>query len=162
MGKLIRRNVFETNSSNTHSITFCSKDDYDKWEDGELLYSPYIDKYVKNDEKALDDYYRRMFIKRESHVDWENKAVTFNGYTEYYKDDYDWNTAIERLCTEKNLNSITSEELEEFKDYLDVYDRLLTQDEYFEDYCEGYDTYEESYTTKNGDEIVAFGYYGHD
>ena len=27
----IRRNVFETNSSSTHSITMCMKSDYDKW-----------------------------------------------------------------------------------------------------------------------------------
>ena len=37
MKKQIRKNVFETNSSSTHSITMCMKSDYDKWENGELL-----------------------------------------------------------------------------------------------------------------------------
>lgn len=32
----------------------------------------------------------------------------------------------------------------------------------FDDYSDEYETYEKSYTTKSGDEIVAFGYYGHD
>jgi len=34
--KVIRRSVFETNSSSTHSITMCSKEDYEKWESGEF------------------------------------------------------------------------------------------------------------------------------
>ena len=34
--KQIRRGVFETNSSSTHSITMCSKEDYDKWESGDV------------------------------------------------------------------------------------------------------------------------------
>lgn len=32
----IRRGVFETNSSSTHSITLCAKDDYYKWKSGEV------------------------------------------------------------------------------------------------------------------------------
>lgn len=40
MKRQIRRGVFETNSSSTHSITMCLKSDYDRWEkDGLLLYS---------------------------------------------------------------------------------------------------------------------------
>lgn len=37
MKRQIRRGVFETNSSSTHSLTMCLKSDYDKWENGELL-----------------------------------------------------------------------------------------------------------------------------
>lgn len=33
----VRRGVFETNSSSTHSLTMCSKSDYDKWARGEML-----------------------------------------------------------------------------------------------------------------------------
>lgn len=32
----IRRGTFETNSSSTHSICICTKDNYDKWVNGEL------------------------------------------------------------------------------------------------------------------------------
>lgn len=35
----IRRNVFETNSSSTHSITMCMKSEFDKWIAGELVWS---------------------------------------------------------------------------------------------------------------------------
>jgi hypothetical protein len=35
--RVIRRGVFETNSSSTHSITMCSIEEYEKWESGEVL-----------------------------------------------------------------------------------------------------------------------------
>lgn len=35
MKRQVRRGVFETNSSSTHSITMCMKSDYDKWSNGE-------------------------------------------------------------------------------------------------------------------------------
>ena len=45
--KQIRRNVFETNSSSTHSITMCMKSDYDKWVAGELVWSRWGDELVE-------------------------------------------------------------------------------------------------------------------
>ena len=36
--KQIRRNVFETNSSSTHSLTMCTKSEFDKWVAGELVW----------------------------------------------------------------------------------------------------------------------------
>lgn len=46
MKKQIRRGVFETNSSSTHSCTMMMKDDYDKWERDELyLFDGYASYY---------------------------------------------------------------------------------------------------------------------
>ena len=42
----IRRNVFETNSSSTHSITMCMKSEFDKWVKGELVWDKWGDKLV--------------------------------------------------------------------------------------------------------------------
>ena len=36
--KQVRRGVFETNSSSTHSITICTEDEYEKFKRGELMY----------------------------------------------------------------------------------------------------------------------------
>lgn len=94
MKRQIRRGVFETNSSSTHSITMCSKEEYEKWRKGELLL----------------DYWSDNFVK----------------------------------ATDENKNN------EDCKTY----------DEYWED-CE-FETYEDSYTTKSGEKVIAFGYYGHD
>lgn len=35
-------------------------------------------------------------------------------------------------------------------------------DYFWDEYCEYYDTFEDSMTTTNGEEVVSFGYYGHD
>ena len=43
----IRKNVFETNSSSTHSITMCMKSDYDKWVSGELVWNRWGDRLVE-------------------------------------------------------------------------------------------------------------------
>ena len=34
----VRKNVFETNSSSTHSLVMAVKSDFDKWEKGEVYY----------------------------------------------------------------------------------------------------------------------------
>lgn len=51
----IRRNVFETNSSSTHSICICTEEDYKKWEDGEKLWAYYSDTLVDVDKVPEED-----------------------------------------------------------------------------------------------------------
>lgn len=89
--RVIRRNVFETNSSSTHSISIVSKEDFEKWKNGELLYNNWGDNLVEKTEENADD----------------EDMYTYDGFFD---------------------------------------------DEYLEGYVE-------RYTTKGGDEIVAFGKY---
>ncbi len=63
--KVIRRGVFETNSSMTHSITICTKEEYEKWKKGELLF----------------DIYNKKFIPKE-------KVEPVDKFVIYYEDDY--------------------------------------------------------------------------
>lgn len=119
MKKVIRRGVFETNSSSTHSITMCSKDEYDKWEKGECL-------KVGN-----------SFVSREEAIEELKKDEWFN---KYHKD-FDWND--------------TDAVDEALKD-----NEYYTSDEYFND--EYLENFENTYTTKNGETVVAFGKYGYD
>lgn len=42
----VRRSVFETNSSSTHSITMCTKDQYQDWKDGNVYWSRWSRKFV--------------------------------------------------------------------------------------------------------------------
>lgn len=60
----IRRNVFETNSSSTHSITMCSKDDYDRWDSGEV----YLNEgwWLKDNES---EYKNKKFVTRDEAID---------------------------------------------------------------------------------------------
>lgn len=110
MKRQVRLNVFETNSSMTHSLTMCTDSEYRKWEDGEFYWNKWdecfesveeVDKKLKKDEYNYDDY---------------DDFLRNNGY-----------------CT---------------------YDSFW-QDEWLE-------TFDEKYTTPNGEIIHAFGLYGHD
>ena len=64
--KTVRKNVFETNSSSTHSVTIMSLEDYKRWENENLYYDfnnevfvthdEMIEKYlVENDLTEMDD-----------------------------------------------------------------------------------------------------------
>lgn len=97
----IRRNVFETNSSSTHSITMCMKSEFDKWVNGELVWDR-----------------------------WYHKLVPI---------------------TPTIKESMESDERE-----------YLTYDQFNDWAYIEFETYENNYTTPNGDQVVAFGYYGHD
>lgn len=98
MKRSIRRGVFETNSSSTHSLTLVAKEDFDKWKKGELLFAKYEEDFKTPEEVAkLEEYDRN---------DYET-------YSEYY----------DNICLE---------------------------------------TFESTFTTKSGDEVIAFGAYGYD
>lgn len=48
--KSIRIGVFETNSSSTHSLTICSKAEYDAWKNGDMLFSIDSGKFMTMEE----------------------------------------------------------------------------------------------------------------
>lgn len=48
--KQIRKNVFETNSSSTHSMVIVEENDYDRWLDGTLWYDANEEKFVEKEE----------------------------------------------------------------------------------------------------------------
>ena len=129
----IRHGVFETNSSSTHSITMCSKSEYEAWRNGDV--------YL-NDGWWYDcdvDAKNKNFITKE-------KAIGIIGAYKY--SDY----------TEADLHNLDEEELEE-----EFYDHgIYSYDSFWNRRCDWFETYSNRYTTENGDEVVAFGYYGHD
>ena len=43
----VRRGLFETNSSSTHSLTMCSGDEFRRWENGELLFDRWNEEFVE-------------------------------------------------------------------------------------------------------------------
>ena len=46
--KQIRKNVFETNSSSTHTLAICTEDEYKDWQDGKLLFNKWNETFIKN------------------------------------------------------------------------------------------------------------------
>ena len=128
--KQIRRGVFETNSSSTHSITMCMKPEYDKWKNGEV----YLNEGWWHDNAS--EHANKQFVTRSEAMD----IIMRDKYYSY---------------TEAEFNSMDSDEFEECLREHEIY----TCDNYGGYYYEGYSS---SFTTPNGEEVVAFGYYGND
>lgn len=139
MKQIIRMKTFETNSSSTHSLCILSKEDFDKFEKGEI----YVNRY-SNEVKTFEDLKREILEKND-----------LKEIIEAYKDylDYEYETDDED-DTETFENNAIKRWIQEDWDWTD-YDSYLGNRQEME-------TFEYSYTTKSGDEIVVFGYYGYD
>lgn len=77
--KQIRKGVFETNSSSTHSITICTQEEFDKFKKGELIYDTRDDKLVPADAQEDDP-------KRYS--SWNNLGDNGWNYLETYAESF--------------------------------------------------------------------------
>ena len=122
MKKSIRFGVFETNSSSTHSLTMCSKEDYVKWENGEVLL---------NEDSRWNKL--NQWVTKEEAIE----HLKGKGY--YDEDEHSDDEDLETLLREN-----------EFYSYGKYFDN-----EYLE-------SFEDTYTTKDGEEIIAFGMFGYD
>lgn len=80
MKRQIRRGVFETNSSSTHSLTMCTKAEYDKWRNGEvLLYKGGGWRFPNNNEPKKNSFYTK------------EEVINFLKNSKYPPDnDFDW------------------------------------------------------------------------
>lgn len=137
----IRRGVFETNSSSTHSLTMCSESEYDKWKNGELLYHRWNNEF-KTKEQILEDAKKR----REECLEKQK-----NGEKLYY-----WDEKYAEAKTDEDLLKIElgDEDDEDFDENWYTHDKFWDELEY--------ETFTETYTTEKGEKIIAFGYFGYD
>ena len=76
-----RRNVFETNSSSTHSLTMCSESDYDRWQKGELLFDKWGDEFIEKSE------YLKWFEEQKKKYLEKYPSETEEDFEEYMEDD---------------------------------------------------------------------------
>lgn len=130
MKQQIRRGVFETNSSSVHSLTMCTSSDYDRWQEGNLYLFMGSGECYPDNNKPETNH----FYTRE-------EAIEFEKIDKSVGEDVNW-------TDEEEVNEILHEN--EFYDY-----------EYFwDEYGECYETFKKTITTPNGEEVVAFGYYG--
>ncbi len=88
MKEVIRRGIFETNSSSVHSLTMCSDDEYSKWRKGELYFGRYTKEFVEKSEETENE---------------RNDAGTYTQYLtyeEFYDRDYiDYETFLKKYTT---------------------------------------------------------------
>ena len=140
MKKIIRQGVFESNSSSTHSLCICTKDEYERWLKGELFYNEYTEKIEELpifDERRLKQEYFKYKAKKISN------GLLYRDT--YYKD-------LDELI---DCIQVDHDELEKYKPT-----EHLTYSQYI-DSDDGLEYFSENYTTHGGEEIVAFGKYGY-
>ena len=136
MKRQIRRGVYETNSSSTHSLTMCSEEEFEQWKNGELLFDEWgYESFVKANSLSDDD-------KKYAAQDYENNKDEFSK---------DWSdlseSAKEKYYTRyAKENDIVDEDVKTYEEWR--YGDL--------------ETFVDRYTSKSGDKIVAFGQYGYD
>lgn len=136
MKKEIRRNVFETNSSSTHSLSICTEQEFEDWKAGKLLYDRwgecFILPYQLSDNEKIKAEVEYRSNQKEYYKDWDDLTETQKEkwYSSYIK--------------EHNLNDEDS----------------ISYDDFFNN---GYlETYTRHYVTPSGDKIICFGDYGYD
>ena len=129
----MRKNVFETNSSSTHSITMCTQDKYDAWVNGKVLLNNCW--WSWDNESEFKD---KKFVTREEAED----IIKHDKYHE----------------PTDELSNLSDEEFDEYCHDMEY--GLYSMDRYFKnEYLEWFD---EKYTTPSGETVVAFGLYGQD
>ena len=136
--KQIRRNVFETNSSSTHSITMCSQSQFEDWKNGKILFDQWNKAFVERNITELD------------------KNAAMEEYKEIYNDKLFYKKWDELSEDEKNTWYQKHYNENRYEDN----DDLVTYSDYFGSY--DLESYTSSYTSESGDKIVAFGKYGYD
>ena len=139
----IRKNVFETNSSSTHSITMCSRDEYDAWMKGDLLLN---DGWWGKDNTS--EFKNKKFVTRAEAEDIIRKDP-------FYDEEKDGD------LSKVPDNELANEHYDyETESYIGLNYGFYTVDNYMgNEYLEWF---EEEYTTPSGDIVVAFGLYGMD
>ena len=150
MSKLqIRQGLFETNSSSTHTITIVDAEDFENWKKGEVWYNESDDKFLPVDESIEENI---KTIENDFLRDDEKLPELFK---EKYRELKNLEEAIEAAEDDPEL-TIDYDNLR--WDYQSFY---VSHNFWRDVVTDEYEDYDESYTTKNGDKVVAFGYYGY-
>lgn len=153
--KTIRHNVFETNSSSMHSLTIVPEEEFEKFENCDLLldYNTFI---------SVEDEYKNVMDNLESYED--NMS---DEYRETYKTELTFEKfkeVLSKLCDDDLSYYHREYAREDIQTHYDAVKAALGEEivTYRTMGGEEYKTFAQHYTTKSGDKIVAFGYYGYD
>lgn len=106
MKRQIRKGVFETNSSSVHALSMCTENEFDRWENGELL-------FWKNKNK---------FGTREEIIEELKKATRYRGDLRYPNTDWDDKYQVADIFEYENIKTYDQFfEDERYETYSDEY-----------------------------------------
>lgn len=137
----VRRMTFETNSSSIHSLTMCSQETFDKWCNEEILYCDWKEDFIEA-RKLTDTDYKQAGEQYTSSM-----GKYYKSWDELTDDERkEYTTCFVRRNIKKNYSH---------------FDEYLTRSEWLQEHS-NLETFTQHYTSKSGDKIVAFGYYGYE
>lgn len=133
----IRRNVFETNSSSTHSLIICSDKMYKDWKDKRVVYDRYDAEFVAAKQPTEIDFHKAEVMYMEDKSD-------------YMKDWKDLTPEMQLAYLKENVMEETDPyQYRTYEDYRDEMDRME-------------ESFERTYETEHGDVVHILGYMGYD
>ena len=133
----IRRNVFETNSSSTHSLIICSDKTYNDWLDGKVVYNSYAEEFVEAKQPTEIDFHKAEVMYM------ENKS-------DYMKDWKDLTPEMQLAYLKENV--MEENDTYQYRTYEDYKNEMDSMEESFE----------RTYETEHGDVVHILGYMGYD
>lgn len=133
----IRRNVFETNSSSTHSLIICSDKMYKDWKDKRVVYDRYDEEFVEAKQPTEIDFHKAEVMYMEDKSD----------YMKDWKD----------LTPEMQLTYLKENVMEENDPY-----QYRTYEDYRDEMDRMEESFERTYETEHGDVVHILGYMGYD
>lgn len=89
MKRQVREGVFETNSSSVHALAMCTESEFDRWENGELLFWEYKNK----------------FGTREELIEELKKYTGWNGKLWYRDTDWDDEDRVAEIFKDENIKT---------------------------------------------------------
>jgi len=101
MARSLRRSVFETNSSSTHSLSMCSKNDFELWKKKKVLWDDGKSKFITMDD-AID-----VILKDIPDLNVKDKDDLSETMAEY--DFYTYSRYMDDGCLESFTQKYTSE-----------------------------------------------------
>lgn len=110
MKTIVRKGVFETNSSSTHTMIMCTDEEYQKFEDGEMLIYWMDEELFSYDDIVdliADDYYKDKFS--ESGIDITDKRAVVKWAAANIDDLQDADDFYDDTCLETFSQSFTTE-----------------------------------------------------
>jgi len=95
----VRKSVFETNSSSTHSLVMAVESDFDRWQNGELYYCEWFDSDLRKAGFEEKQFYTKDEVKKACEIldiefepgeddDWCERRERFVTYEEFCDTDY--------------------------------------------------------------------------
>ena len=136
MKRQIRRGVFETNSSSTHSLTMCSEEEFEAWKRGEVLFQEWRSENFVSANKLSD------YDKKKASEDYDDNKGDFQK---------DWKDLSDEAKQKQYIQYAKEHDI--IDEYAKTYEQYMNEGDL--------ETFVQRYTSKNGDEIVAFGKYGY-